>query len=115
MKEHTTATGEKNMEDHEIEKTYSMAEFIVELRRLADALEADSNFSIELEGHEVKVPGQAIASVVYEIEEGHAELEFQLSWETGESEDIADEGDDADESDDEKSDAEEEAKDEVVA
>lgn len=106
------------MEDREIEKTYSVAEFVVELRRLADTLEADGSFAIEIEGEEVTIPAQAIASIAYEIEDGHAEIEFQLSWETGESEEEADEGDDdAEESDEAKSDVEDEAKDaeEVVA
>jgi amphi-Trp domain-containing protein len=101
------------MEDREIEKTYSVAEFVVELRRLADALEADAGFSVELDGEKVTVPKQAIASIVYEVEDGNAEIEFQLSWETGEEEDDANEDDDADEGDEEKSDVEDEAKEDV--
>ncbi|WP_411036368.1 hypothetical protein [Shinella sp. BYT-45] len=72
--------------EREIEKEYSVTEFVAELRRLADVLESSEGYSIRLDDEEVVVPQDAIASIAYEIEEGHAEIEFQLSWETGEAE-----------------------------
>ena len=79
------------MEDREIEKSYSLGEFITELRRLADTLEADGNFSIELEGEQVMIPESAIASIAYEIEDGRAEIEFQMTWEVESADDDEDE------------------------
>lgn len=73
--------------EREIQKTYSIAKFAAELRRLADMLESNENYSIRLEDEEVVIPQDAVASIVYEIEEGSAEIEFQLSWETGKTED----------------------------
>lgn len=72
--------------EREFEKEYSLTEFVAELRRLADTLEANGRFTIMIDEEEVAVPEQAIASIAYEIEDGRAELEFQLSWEAGEDE-----------------------------
>lgn len=72
--------------EREIEREYSVTEFVAELRRLADVLESSEGYSIRLDDEEVVVPQDAIASIAYEIEEGRAEIEFQLSWETGEAE-----------------------------
>jgi amphi-Trp domain-containing protein len=66
--------------DHDVEKVYSVAEFVAQLRRLADALESGAPFSLEVEGEQVAVPVDAVLSVEHEREEGSEELEFQLSW-----------------------------------
>ena len=97
------------MEDREIEKSYSLGEFIAELRRLADTLEADGNFSIELEGEDVVIPESAIASIAYEIEDGRAEIEFQMTWDVESDEDDEDDAEEGDD-DNEESETEEEAK-----
>lgn len=73
--------------EHEVEKNYSVAEFVAELRRLADTLEADGRFTIKIDEEEVTVPDTATASIAFEIDEGRAELEFQLTWETEAAED----------------------------
>lgn len=72
--------------NREIEKDYSLTEFVAELRRLADTLESNERFSIQIDEEEVQVPERAIASIAYEIEDGRAEIEFQLTWEAGEAE-----------------------------
>ncbi|WP_117190032.1 amphi-Trp domain-containing protein [Rhizobium terrae] len=72
--------------EREVEKEYSMVEFVAELRRLADTLEANGRFTMSIDEEEVVVPEEAVASVAFEIDEGRAELEFQLSWEVGETE-----------------------------
>jgi amphi-Trp domain-containing protein len=81
-------TMEKNdmKEDRDIEKTYSLSEFITKLRRLADALETGNPFIIQVDGEKIAVPKDAIASIEHEREDGHEELEFQLSWEIGQKE-----------------------------
>lgn len=78
--------------DRDVEKTYSLPEFVAELRRLADALEAGEEFELEIDGEAVVVPGHAIASIEHEREDGRQEIEFQLSWEEGEEEDEDDVG-----------------------
>lgn len=84
--------------DRDLEKNYSLPEFVAELRRLADILESNEQFTIQIEGEEIVVPEQATASIAYEIEDGRAEIEFQLSWDAGETEE---DGDDETETEDE--------------
>ncbi|MCQ4628429.1 amphi-Trp domain-containing protein [Shinella sp. CPCC 100929] len=87
--------------NREIEKDYSLMEFVAELRRLADTLESNERFSIQIDEEEVLVPEHAIASIAFEIEDGRAEIEFQLTWEAGEAEGEDDEQDDAEEKEEE--------------
>lgn len=49
--------GEKH--DRDVEKGYSTSEFVVKLRRLADALEAGKRFEIRVAGERVYVPAGA--------------------------------------------------------
>jgi amphi-Trp domain-containing protein len=85
-------------EDRDIEKTYSMPEFVAKLRRLADALENGTPFSIQVDGEKIAVPKDAVLSVEHEREGGREELEFQLSWgQDDESDDADDEEDETDE------------------
>ncbi|AOF93288.1 amphi-Trp domain-containing protein [Sinorhizobium sp. RAC02] len=84
--------------NREIEKDYSLTEFIAELRRLADTLESNERFSIQIDEEDVQVPEHAIASIAYEIEDGRAEIEFQLTWEAGEAEGDVENDKDEDES-----------------
>jgi amphi-Trp domain-containing protein len=87
--------------NREIEKDYSLMEFVAELRRLADTLESNERFSIQIDEEEVLVPEHAIASIAFEIEDGRAEIEFQLTWEAGEAEGEDDEQDEAEEKEEE--------------
>jgi amphi-Trp domain-containing protein len=59
---------------------FSLEEFVDELRRLADTLEAGEPFEIEVGGEMVTVPADAVISIEYEREESEEELEFQLKW-----------------------------------
>ena len=91
-------------DDHETEVTQDVTSFVAELRRLADALESGSAYTIDLDGDLVTIPMNATLSVAHEEDDGDVELEFQLSWslddeeeDAEEEEDEADvEGDDAD-------------------
>lgn len=84
--------------DRDVEKTYSMPEFIAKLRRLADALESGTPFAIQVDGEKIEVPKDAVLSVEHEREDGSEELEFQLSWKTEvqSDEENEDEGDEQD-------------------
>lgn len=77
--------------ERELEKEYSVTEFVAELRRLADTLEANGRFTISIDEEEIAVPEEAVASIAFEIDEGRAELEFQLSWEIADTEEEEDE------------------------
>jgi amphi-Trp domain-containing protein len=66
--------------DRDIEKVYSMSEFISKLRRLADALEKGERFEIKVAGERVYVPARAEFNVEHEREGNEEEIEFQLKW-----------------------------------
>lgn len=64
----------------DIEKTYPRAAFIAKLRRLADALEEDERFTIQVAGERIAVPPNAAVSVEHEREGGVEQIEFQVTW-----------------------------------
>lgn len=64
----------------DIEKTYPRTAFIAKLRRLADALERDERFSIQVAGERIVVPREAAVSIEHEREGGVVQIEFQLTW-----------------------------------
>jgi len=70
----------KRKKDRDVEKRYSRKAFIGKLRRLADALENDRQFSIQIDGERVRVPMSADISVEDERGAGEEEVEFQLKW-----------------------------------
>ena len=70
--------GEK--QDRDIEKVYSTSEFVAKLRRLADALEKDERFEIQVAGERIYVPARAEFNIEHEREGAEEEVEFQLKW-----------------------------------
>ena len=70
--------GEKR--DRDVEKVYSTSEFVSQLRRLADALEAGERFEIQVAGERIYVPDRAEFNVEHEREGNEEEIEFQLRW-----------------------------------
>jgi amphi-Trp domain-containing protein len=68
--------------DRDIEKEYSVSEFVAKLRRLADDLEKGENFEIQVAGERIYVPDRAVFNIEHEREDGEEELEFQLKWTT---------------------------------
>lgn len=66
--------------DRDIDKIYPLPDFIAKLRRLADALEADEPFEIQIAGERIYVPARAVVSIEHERDEGREEIEFQISW-----------------------------------
>jgi amphi-Trp domain-containing protein len=69
------------MADRDVERDYSVREFAAKLRRLADALEGDKPFRIQVAGERIHVPKRAAISVEHEREGDSEEIEFQLKWE----------------------------------
>jgi amphi-Trp domain-containing protein len=64
----------------DIEKTYPRKQFIEKLRRLADALESGSGFTIQVAGERLRIPADAAFNIEHEASRGKHELEFQLRW-----------------------------------
>jgi amphi-Trp domain-containing protein len=64
----------------DLERTYSRAQFVAKLRRLADALEAEGPFTIQVAGERLRIPADAAFNIEHERSGGRDELEFQLRW-----------------------------------
>jgi len=75
----------------DIERIYSTADVVAKLRRLADALESETSFRIQIAGERFRVPARAQFSVEHERGDGEEEIEFQLKWKL--EDDESDEGD----------------------
>lgn len=69
-----------NKPPRDVERIYSAQEVVAKLRRLADALEADAPFRIQVGGERIYVPARAQFSVEHERSDGEEEVEFQLKW-----------------------------------
>ena len=64
----------------DVERMYSTTEVVAKLRRLADALEQDRPFRIQIAGERFWVPERAEFSIEHERDEDEEEVEFQLKW-----------------------------------
>ncbi|MEO1214542.1 MAG: amphi-Trp domain-containing protein [Bacteroidota bacterium] len=67
-------------EERDIEKTYTNSEFVAKLRRLADAIENDESFEIQIAGERIYVPKRATLNIEHERSEEEEEIEFQIKW-----------------------------------
>ncbi|MEM7510843.1 MAG: amphi-Trp domain-containing protein [Bacteroidota bacterium] len=67
-------------EERDIEKSYSKSEFVAKLRRLADAIENDDRFEIQIADERIYVPVRAVYNIEHERGEEEEEIEFQLKW-----------------------------------
>jgi amphi-Trp domain-containing protein len=67
--------------DRDIEKSYSTKEFVAKLRRLADSLEQEEKFEIQIAGERIYVPVRADFNIEHEREDSSEEIEFQIKWE----------------------------------
>jgi len=66
----------------DIEKYYTLPQFVAKLRRFADALESGTRFRIQIAGERISVPAHAEFNIEHEREEGSEEIEFQVRWST---------------------------------
>lgn len=66
--------------DRDIEKDYSASDFVAKLRRLADAIENNEKFEIQIAGERIYVPVRARFNIEHEREDGSEEIEFQIKW-----------------------------------
>jgi amphi-Trp domain-containing protein len=66
--------------DRDLERTYTRAQFVAKLRRLADALETGKGFAIQVANERLRIPADAVFNIEHERAGGQDELEFQLRW-----------------------------------
>ena len=67
-------------DNRDIEKNYPKSDFVAKLRRLADAIENDERFEIQVGGERLYVPVGAIYNIEHERSDGEEEIEFQIRW-----------------------------------
>lgn len=72
------------MADRDLTKAYSRAQFVAKLRRLADAIESERAFTIQVAGERLHIPANAVFTIEHERSGNEQELEFQLLWESKE-------------------------------
>ena len=70
----------KKKKKRNLEKTYSKKEMINKLRRLADCLENDKYFAIQIAGERIHVPVSAVFNIEHERSSDEEEIEFQFKW-----------------------------------
>ena len=76
--------------ERDVEKGYSTTETVAKLRRLADALERETPFCIQVAGERIRVPARAEFTIEHERGEDEEEIEFQLKWSLEEDESASD-------------------------
>jgi amphi-Trp domain-containing protein len=69
--------------ERDVERIYSTEDVVAKLRRLADALEDDKPFRIQVAGERIRVPRRAQFSIEHERGDDEEEIEFQLKWSLG--------------------------------
>ncbi len=70
----------KKKTPRDVEKVYTAKQFVAKLRRLADCIEQDRRFRIQVAGERVYVPPDAVINIEHEREGRQEEIEFQLKW-----------------------------------
>lgn len=66
--------------ERDLEKACSPRDFVAVLRRLADAIEKNQRFRIQIAGERISVPPDAVFSIEHEREGNGEEIEFQIKW-----------------------------------
>jgi amphi-Trp domain-containing protein len=67
-------------DEKEVEKSYATKEVVAKLRRLADALEQEKTFEIQIAGERVYVPPYATVEFEYARDGEGEEVEIELKW-----------------------------------
>jgi amphi-Trp domain-containing protein len=69
-----------NTRQRDVEKSYPKADFVAKLRRLADAIENDERFTIQIAGERIYIPARATFNIEHERDDATEEIEFQIKW-----------------------------------
>lgn len=72
----------KKKKKRDVEKGYTPRQMVAKLRRLADCLEQDKPFQIQVAGERVYIPARAVFNIEHEREGDIEEVEFQFKWTT---------------------------------
>jgi amphi-Trp domain-containing protein len=67
-------------DQRDVEKSYSNKEVVAKLRRLADALEEEKTFEIQIAGERIYIPPSATVEFEYERQGDEEEVEIELRW-----------------------------------
>ncbi len=67
-------------EPRDLERTYPRRQFVEKLRRLADSIESNKPFTIQVAGERLRIPADAVFNIEHERDGDRNELEFQLRW-----------------------------------
>ncbi|MBN1471384.1 MAG: amphi-Trp domain-containing protein [Syntrophaceae bacterium] len=67
----------------DIEKKYTAQQFAMKLRRLADCIEHDDLFRIQIAGERITIPSDAQINIEHERGTSEEEIEFQIKWKLG--------------------------------
>lgn len=70
----------KKKSERDVEKAYTAKQFVAKLRRLADCIEQDKRFRIQIAGERISVPPDAVINIEHEREGRSEEIEFQIKW-----------------------------------
>jgi len=70
----------KTKQERDVEKEYPKADFVAKLRRLADAIENEKRFEIQIAGERIYVPVRATFNIEHERSDDEEEIEFQIKW-----------------------------------
>ena len=68
------------MKNRDLTRAYPRAQFAAKLRRLADAIESEKPFTIQVAGETLRIPADATFNIEHERAGPDEELEFQLLW-----------------------------------
>ena len=66
--------------DRDLEKEYTTSQMAAKLRRLADCLEQNKPFRIQIAGERITIPANAVFNIEHEREGSAEEVEFQCKW-----------------------------------
>lgn len=66
--------------EKDVEKSYSNKEVVGKLRRLADALEEEKAFEIQIAGERIYIPPHATVEFEYQRAGDEEEVEIELKW-----------------------------------
>jgi amphi-Trp domain-containing protein len=72
--------GKKKKKGRDVEKKYTTRQTIAKLRRLADCMEQDRAFRIQIANERIYIPPKTIFNIEHEREGKNEEVEFQFRW-----------------------------------
>ena len=74
---------QKKRAERDMEKNYTSRQMAEKLRRLADCIEQERTFRIQIAGERVTIPPDAVINIEHERGSDEEEIEFQIRWQTG--------------------------------